>query len=322
MRWTLRGLASVLGVGLLATGAEAQTYPNRPLRLVVPFAAGGAVDATARLLGAKLQEVLGQPVLIENKAGVAGNLAADFVAKSTPDGYTILQNTIGQAMGPALYKSLPYDIEKDLTPVTQLVQTGLLLVANPKLAAGNVQELVALAKAKPGDLNFGNTGVGNPLHLAMEMLKRDTGIDIRAVPFRGDAPLNTALIAGDIQVAMVPVATALGLIEGKQIKALGVASGARLRALANLPTIAEQGVAGFAADSWQGLFVPSATPRDIVQRLYEATRQALATPEVRQRLEAFGSDIVASSPEAFAVKYKADIAKYAAIIAQAGIPKQ
>lgn len=322
MRSKICGNVAALCLGLLTTGAGAQTYPNKPVRLVVPFAAGGAVDATARLLGSKLQEVLGQPVIIENKAGVAGNLAADFVAKSAPDGYTILQNTIGQTMGPSLYKSMSYDIEKDLIPVTQLVQTGLLLVASPSLAATNVKELVALAKAKPGDLNFGNTGVGNPLHLAMEMLKRDTGIDIRAVPFRGDAPLNTALISGDIQVAMVPVATALGLIEGKQIRALGVASGARLKALPGLPTIAEQGVPGFEADSWQGLFVAAGTPRAIVERIADATRQALSTPEVSKRLEAFGSDIVASTPDVFAVKYKADIAKYAKIIAEAGIAKQ
>lgn len=320
MRAKLSALGAMLGV--LAGEAVAQGYPSKPVRLVVPFAAGGAVDATARLLGSKLQVELGQPVVIENKPGVAGNLAADFVAKSEPDGHTILQNTIGQAMGPSLYKSMPYDIEKDLTPVTQLVQTGLLLVANPRLEANDVVELVALAKSKPGALNYGNTGIGNPLHLAMEMLMRDTGIRIQAVPFRGDAPLNTALIAGDVQVAVVPVATALGLIEGKQIKALGVASARRLVRLPELATVAEQGVKDFAADSWQGLFVPSATPPAIVQRIYEATRTALATPEVKGRLEALGSEIIASTPQAFAAKYKADITKYAAIIAAAKIPKQ
>jgi tripartite-type tricarboxylate transporter receptor subunit TctC len=299
-----------------------EPYPTRPVRLVVPFAPGGAVDATARIIGAKIQEAWGQPVIIENKPGVGGNLAADSVAKADPDGYTILQTTVGQSMSPSLYKSLPYDTLKDLSPVTQLVETGLLLVANPKVPANDLRELVALAKAKPGELNYGHTGQGNPLHLAMEMLMTATGIRIQGVPFRGDAPLNTALISGDIQVAIVPVATALANIEAKMIKALGVSTVKRTFAVPDLPTIAEQGVPGFAADSWQGLFVPSATPRGIIERIHFAVKQAMGDAQVQARMKMFGSDIVASSPDVFAAKFRSDVAKYAPIIKAANIPLQ
>ncbi len=313
---------SALFVGSWVPPSMAQNWPSKPVKIVIPFAAGGAVDSTARVIGAKLQEILGQPVIIENKPGVGGNLAADSVAKSEPDGHTVLQTTVGQAMSASLYKQLPYNAEKDLVPVTQLVEAGLLLVATPKLEANDFKSFVALAKSKPGVLNYGNTGVGNPLHLAMEMLKRDTGISVQAVPFRGDAPLNNALIAGDVQVAVVPVATALGLIEGKQIKALAVTTTKRISRLPNLPTIAEQGLKDFTADSWQGLFVPTGTPPAVVRRLYETAKQALSTPEVAARMKAFASEVIASTPAEFAAKFKADSAKYAAIIKQANIPLQ
>ncbi len=321
MRRLIRSATALL-ILALAPPSMAQNWPSKPLKVVIPFAPGGAVDSTGRVIGAKLQEILGQPVIIENKPGVGGNLAADSVAKSDPDGHTILQTTIGQAMSPSLYKQLAYNPDKDLIPVTQLVETGLLLVATPKLEAEDLKGFVALAKAKPGALNYGNTGVGNPLHLAMEMLKRDTGIDIQAVPFRGDAPLNTALIAGDVQVAVVPVATALALIDAKQIKALAVTTAKRIPRLPDLPTVAEQGVKDFAADSWQGFFVPAGTPQAIVTRLYETTKQALSSPEVVVRMKSFASEVIASTPAEFAAKYKADTAKYAAIIKLANIPPQ
>src|SRR5258706_11958323 len=170
----------------LASGAGAQTYPNKPIRVIVPFVAGGAVDMLARMLGAKLSESLGQPVIVENRPGAGGNIAADAVAKSPPDGYTVLQNTNGQAISPAIYRSLPFDVVRHFVPVTQLVASQLVLVASPKLPAGSVPELIALAKAKPGTLNYGMTGAGNPLHLTMEMFKTAAGIDIQAGPHKGD----------------------------------------------------------------------------------------------------------------------------------------
>jgi tripartite-type tricarboxylate transporter receptor subunit TctC len=192
MRWPWRAVLIALAFG--AADASAQSYPSKPVRIVVPFAAGGAVDALARVISAKLQDSLGQPVIVENRAGAGGVTGADFVAKSPPDGYTILQNTNGQAISPAIYRALPFDTLKDFIPVTQLVTTSTVLVANPKVPAKTVKELIALAKANPGKLNYGMTGAGNSLHLTMEMLKRAAAIDIQAIPYRGDALLNPALM--------------------------------------------------------------------------------------------------------------------------------
>src|SRR3954465_8002293 len=189
--------------------AKAEVYPSRTARIIVPFAAGGTVDVVARVVAQKLTESFKQSVIVENRPGAGGNLAADAVAKSAPDGYTILLTTNGHAISPSLYRKLPYDTEKDFIAVTQINASALLLVANPKLGANTVPELVALAKAKPGSLSYGSTGVGNPLHLTMEMLKRATGIDAVAIPYRGDAPLLTALVAGEVPLAVTPVPTTL-----------------------------------------------------------------------------------------------------------------
>lgn len=312
--------------GLLAAWvhgpADAQTYPSQPLRIVVPFAAGGAVDSVARIVGQKMSESMGQPVVIENKPGAGGNLAADTVARSAPDGYTILLTTNGHAISPSLYKTLPFDVMKDFIPVTQLIESPLLLVASNKLPVASMKDLIAMAKDKPGGLNYGSTGVGNPLHLSMEMLKTATGISVAAVPYRGDAPLNTALIAGEVDLAIVPVATGRANVENKLVKGLAVTTAHRSKAMPDLPTVAEQGVSGFDTGSWQGFFAPANTPRDVVQRLYQETKKALDAPEVRERLKAFVAEPVGSTPDAFASKFKDDVAKYAKIVKDANIPMQ
>src|SRR4051794_18146315 len=227
--------------GLSALPVSAQSFPNKPVRIIVPFAAGGAVDVLARLVGSKLQEAFHQPVIVENRPGAGGNLGADVVAKSAPDGTTILLTPNGQAIGPSLYRNLPYDGRNDLLPVTQLVASNLVLVASPKSGITSVQELIAAAKAKPGTLNYGSSGVGNPLHLTMEMFKHAAGIDIVAIPYKSDAEINTALISGDVQAAVVPLATARQLIESGQIRALGVTGASRASVMPNIPTIAEGG---------------------------------------------------------------------------------
>jgi tripartite-type tricarboxylate transporter receptor subunit TctC len=318
--------ASMLLAAALAaftsTGASAQNYPNQPVRIVVPFAAGGAVDIVARVVGQKMSESLGQPVVIENKPGAGGNLAADTVARAAPDGYTMLLTTNGHAISPSLYRTLPFDAVKDFIPVTQLIESPLLLVASNKLSANSVQELVALAKQKPGVLNYGSTGVGNPLHLSMEMLKNETGADIANVPYKGDAPLNTALISGEIDLAIVPVATGRANVDNKLVKGIAVTSASRAKALPNLPTVAEQGIKGFDMGSWQGFFVPAKTPDAIVQRLYQEAKKALAAPDVRERLAKFVAEPVGSTPEAFAKKFNDDVSKYAKIVKEAKIPLQ
>jgi tripartite-type tricarboxylate transporter receptor subunit TctC len=306
----------------LTTSASAQPYPHKPIRIVVPYAAGGAVDALARILTPKLQEQFGQPVIVENRAGAGGNNGADLVAKSPPDGYTILQNTNGQAISPAIYKSLPFDPLQDFIAVTQLVGTSTVLVANPKVPAKTVKDLIALAKAHPGKLNYGMTGVGNSLHLTMEMLKRAAGIDIQAIPYRGDALLNPALIAGEVDVAIVPIGTIVPLIEGGQLRALAVNSAKRSPVLPNVPTVSEDAIPGFEASGWQGFFVPAHTPRDIVDRIYRETAGAIAAPETQERLKAIGNEPVGSTPEEFAARFRSDVEKFTAVVRDADIPKQ
>jgi tripartite-type tricarboxylate transporter receptor subunit TctC len=305
-----------------ANPALAQTYPTKPIRVLVPFVAGGAVDVLARLAAAKMSESLGQPVIVENRAGAGGNIAADAVAKSPPDGYTILQNTNGQAISPAIYRSLPFDSVKDFIPVTQLVASQLLLVATPSLPAANARELIALAKEKPGSLNYGMTGIGNPLHLTMEMFMHAAGIKFQAIPYRGDAPLNTALIAGEVHLAVVPFATAKPNIEAGRLRALAIAGAKRSPALPDVPTIAESGLPGFESSSWQGYFVPAGTPPSIVALIQREAAKALNTPDVRARLEATANEVVASTPEAFAALFKTDLAKFAKVVKDANIPLQ
>jgi tripartite-type tricarboxylate transporter receptor subunit TctC len=316
---------AILCGALLAVGtgtATAQPYPSKPIRVIVPFAAGGAVDALARIISAKLQEQLGQPVIVENRAGAGGVTGADLVAKAPPDGYTILQNTNGQAISPAIYRTLPFDALKDFIPVTQLVATSTVLVANPKLPAKTVPELIALAKAQPGKLNYGMTGVGNSLHLTMEMFKRAAAIDIQAVPYRGDALLNPALIAGEIDVAIVPIGTIVPLIEGGQLRALAVNSATRSAVLPEVPTMAEAALPGFEAAGWQGYFVPVGTPREIVERIQRETAAAIALPDTQARLKVMGNDPVGSTAEEFSVKFRADVAKFQQVVREAGIPLQ
>jgi tripartite-type tricarboxylate transporter receptor subunit TctC len=322
MRTLHIALSVLLAVLALGGGdAAAQSYPSRPIRIFVPFAAGGAVDTLARLIGNKLSEQFNQPVVVENRAGAGGNLAPDAVAKAAPDGYTILQTTNGLAISPALYRALPFDVSRDFIPVTQVVASQLVIAANPKLAANSIAELIALAKAKPGSLNYGSTGIGNPLHLTMEMLKNAAGIDIQAVPYRGDAPLNAALIAGDIQVAVVPMATTVPHVQNGLLKALAIGGARRAAALPDVPTVAET-IPGFESSSWQGFFVPANTPRDIVATIQRETAKALKSPDVLDRLKAGGNEAVGSTPEEFDARFRADIAKFAKIVKDARIPTQ
>jgi tripartite-type tricarboxylate transporter receptor subunit TctC len=311
-----------LALGLSGASALAQGYPERPVRIIVPFAAGGAVDDLARIIGARLGNAFRQPVLVENHAGAGGNLGADLVAKSAPDGLTILQTTNGQAISPALYRALPFDAVADFAPVTQLVASTLVLVATPGLPVASPAELVALAKSQPGKLNYGSSGVGNPLHLTMEMIKFAAGIDIVPVPYRGDAQINTALMAGEVEVAVVPLATSLPLIAAGKLRALAVTSARRAAALPAVPTIAESGVPGFASSSWQGFFVPARTPRAIVETIQRETAKILQTPDVRARLAALSYEPVGSTPQEFEAYFRSELARFAGVVKQAHIPPQ
>jgi tripartite-type tricarboxylate transporter receptor subunit TctC len=317
-------LTLLLTIGLAGFNSSpvpAQSYPSKPIRIIVPFAAGGSVDALARVVGGKLSEQINQPVVVENRPGAGGNIGADVVAKSPPDGYTILQNTVGQAIAPSIFRTLPFDTLKDFVPVTQLVATTLILVASPQLPARSIQELVALAKSKPGTLNYGMSGVGNPLHLTMEMFKIATGLDIQGVPYRGDAPIMAALVAGEMQVAVVPLAIARPLVEGGQIRALAVTGAKRSPVLPDVPTISET-IPGFESSSWQAWFAPARTPREIVEVIQRETAKSLAAPDVRERLREWVNEPVGSRPEEFDAFFRAEVAKFGKVVKDARIPTQ
>jgi tripartite-type tricarboxylate transporter receptor subunit TctC len=318
-------LALALAGGMVAPLTRdvfADDYPSRPVHLVVPFAPGGAVDVLARVVGAKLGERLGQPVVIENRAGAGGNIGADVVAKAPPDGYTILQNTNGQAITPALYHHLPFDPVNDFAPITQLVVSHVVFVVSPKLGVKSLAEFIALAKAKPGGLNYGSSGVGNALHLTMEMLKRAAGFEIEAVPYRGDAQINAALMAGDVQAAVVPLATSAQLILDGRLVALGVTGAKRAAVLPDVPTIAEAGVPGFVTSGWQGFFAPAKTPAAIIDRLQRETAAAITSPDIQASVKAQAYEPVGSTPQEFAALVKAETAKFAQVVADAHIPMQ
>jgi tripartite-type tricarboxylate transporter receptor subunit TctC len=319
-RMLLAVVISFVALGLRS--AHAQDYPNGPIRMLVPFAPGGGVDTMARQVGVKMSVFLGQPVVVDHRPGAGGNIGAAAVAKAPPDGYTILLTVSGLAASPSLYKSLSFDPLNDFAPVTQLAASTMLLVATPKLPASTIQELIALAKSKPGGLNFGSSGVGAPLHLTMEIMKHSAGIDMVHVPFRGDAPLNTALIAGDIDLSFVPIATGQPLVEAGRVRALGVTGLKRAAALPDVPTLTEAGVTGLETSSWYGIFAPAKTPRPILNRIQREAAKAVQSPEVSTRIRAQGNDPVGSATDEFAVLFRNDVARYAAIIEIARIPRQ
>jgi tripartite-type tricarboxylate transporter receptor subunit TctC len=299
-----------------------QNYPSRPIRIIVPFAAGGAVDTFARLIGSRMSDAVGQAVIVENRPGAAGNIGADAVAKSAPDGYTILQTTNGHALNPAIRLKLTYDPVKDFVPVTQLTHSSTVVVASAKHDIHSLRDLIAQAKAKPAGIDYGSTGVGSPLHLAMEMLKSAAGIDIVHVSYRGDAPLNTALLAGEIQVAIVPLATALPHFQSGALRPLAVTTAERSAVLPNVPTVAENGFPGFDVSSWQAWFMPAGTPRAIVDRVQEEASKAMKNADVAERLKVFGSEAVGSSPDAFAKRFTEDVANFKKVVSEAKIPAQ
>jgi tripartite-type tricarboxylate transporter receptor subunit TctC len=309
-------------VSLAAGVVAAQGYPAKAVRMVVPFAAGGVVDTTARLLASRLSESLGQPVIIDDRPGAGGNIAADFVAKSPPDGYAVLITTHGHAISPGLYRTLPFDAARDFAPITQIASSFLVLVTAPNVPASSVTELLSLAQANPGRLNFGSTGLGAPPHLAGELFKQTTGIDVVHVPYKGDAPMYQALIANEVDFAFGPLGNAIQHIRSGKLHALAMTGAQRSGAIPQVPTMVEAGVSAFELTGWLGLFAPAGTPRPAIERLYAATVSAIADRDVRERFPALGYEPVGSTPEGFAARFKRDLALYARVIREARIPLQ
>ncbi len=317
----LRLTFALVFCALIATPALTQPYPNRPVRIVVPFPAGGGVDTMARIVGQRLSERIGQPVLVEHRPGAGGTLGADAVAKAAPDGYTVLLTVNALAISASLYKTLPFDPLKAFNPVVQVAANPFVLVGSPKMQAATVQDVIALARAKPGTLNYGSSGLGAPLHLLAEMFKHGAKLDIAHIPYRGDAPMLTALLAGDVQIGFMPAGTGVPQVKNGQVKGLAVTGRKRSPALPDVPTLLEAGVPGLEADSWYGLFAPAGTPRDIVLRLQREMVEVLKLPDVVARLRTGGNEPVGSTPEQLDAIYRADIARFSKVIADAKIPR-
>ena len=305
---------------MLFTGdAVAQTYPYRPIHFIVPYPAGGPLDAVARLLGQKVSESVGQPVVVENRAGAGGNIGAELVAKSPPDGYTILMGAVAtHAINPTLYSSIPYDPVRDFIPVTQVASTPNVLIVNPSIPVSSVKEFIAYAKANPGKLNFGSGSTGSAGHLAGELFKSMAGVDMTHIPYKGAAPAMQDLIAGQVQLMFDNLASALTQVRAGKVKALAVTTANRSELAPELPTIAESGLPGFDINTWFGVFAPAHTPRDIVDRLHNEFATALAAPDVRSRMHNLGAEPVSSTPEQFADYIRSEAAKYARVIKASG----
>jgi tripartite-type tricarboxylate transporter receptor subunit TctC len=307
---------------VVAGQAQAQVYPTRPIRILVPFAPGGSIDVLARLLAPKMAEELGQPVIVENRPGAGGRIAPEAVAKSAPDGYTILISSNFLAVMPALYKKSSFDPTRELAPLSQLITTELVLVATPKLEVNSLKEFIALAKAKPGQLNHASTGVASQLHLTMEVIKSRANIDVEQIPYKGDGPALSALLSGEVSVAILPISTVSLQVKNGRLRALAVTGTTRSSAMPEVPTIIESGLPGVDMSGWMSFFAPAGTPSAILSRVQQAAAKALAAPEVRERLPALGQIPVGSTPEQFDAKYKADVDAFQRIVTNAKIAPQ
>ena len=315
--------ARILAVALLFAGsapAQAADYPNQLIKIVVPFPPGGGVDVVARVIAPKLTELLGQPVVVENRGGAGGSLGAIAVAQAPRDGYTLLLGTAStHGTNPNVYAKLPYDAVRDFAPVALITSAPLVLVANNDVPVKTTAELIALAKAKPGELTFGSYGVGSSNHLVAELFNTMAGIQTRHVPYRGSAPMMTDLIGGRIQFAFDGVATNLGYIRSKTVRLLGVSSAKRSLVLQDEPTISETAVPGFDASVWFALFAPAGTPQSAIDLLNRQVNAVLALPETREAFLKVGNEPVGGTPDVLAAKVRAELAKWTAIVREKNI---
>ena len=311
--------AVAMALVLAGTGiCAAQTYPQKPIRFLVGFPPGGTSDILARTIGQKLAESFGQQVVIENRPGAGGNIGAEAAAKSAPDGYTIFMGTTSQAISASLYSKLNYDLVRDLAPVTQAVNYTNLLVVHPSLPVKSVQELIALAKARPAQLNYGTAGNGTPPHMTGELFKSYTGVNIQHVPYKGGAPAIADLLGGQITIMFDNVPPLLPHVQAGKMRPIAVTSQTRISVLREVPTLDESGLKGFDSVAWNGVLVPAATPRDIVIKLNTEINRILALPDIRERLAAQGADPVGSTPEQFAALIRSEIRKWAQVVKTSG----
>jgi tripartite-type tricarboxylate transporter receptor subunit TctC len=314
------GAVLLAAIALCASAAiGAQDYPNRPVKLVVPFPPGGPLDVTGRLIAQKLTEAWGQSVVVENKPGAGGNIGAELVAKSPPDGYTILMGALStHAVNPSLYPKMPYDAVKDFAPITLIAVTPNVLVVNPSLPVHSVKDLIAYAKANPGKLAFGSGSNGSAGHLAGELFKVDTGTDIVHVPYKGGAPATQALLAGDVQFMFDNLANATAQVKAGKLRALAVTTAERSKLAPDLPTMAEAGLPGFDIATWYGLLAPAGTPPAVVAKWNAEVTKILNAPDTRERLMAQGAEPAPMTAAQFAAFIEREIPKYARIVKASG----
>ncbi|MFM9972838.1 MAG: Bug family tripartite tricarboxylate transporter substrate binding protein [Burkholderiales bacterium] len=305
---------------MVSFAAQAQSWPTKPIRVIVPVSAGGGIDTVARAMAQKYSEAWKQPVVVENRAGAGGTIGAEVVARAPKDGHTLLINSTSQASSAAQYQKLPYDPIKDFAPASQIIFTYLMLGVNASLPVNTVAELVALARAQPGKLNFGSTGSGGSPHMVSELFRLETGINVVHVPYKGDAPLQPALIANEVQYAFLTPIALMNHVKSGKVRALGVTGSRRASIAPDVPTMGESGYPGVELTGWIGVFAPGGTPREILVRIAEETQRALKLPDIAPRVPSWGGDPAGTSPDEFEKRYHADIAKYKRIVKEAGIP--
>lgn len=307
----------IAGVAAVSN-ASAQDYPGKPLRLIVAFPAGGGIDTVTRIVAPKLTEALGQQMIIENRVGASGNIGADHVAKSAPDGYTVLMAYSSHASNPALFDKMPFDTIRDFAPVSMIGAVPHVILVNPALPVKTVPELLRLARARPGEINYASPGNGTPLHLATELLKMAAGINMTHVPYKGAQPAMVSLISGETQLTITTMVVATPLVQAGRLRAVAVASEKRVATFPALPTVAEAGVAGTESNSWYGMLLPAAVPRAIVDRLHAAMLKSLAAPDLRQKFAGQSVEISGNTPEQFDAVIRADIAKWTKVVKVSG----
>lgn len=304
---------------IAASIAHAQNYPNKPVRMVVPFPPGGTTDILARAVGQKLSEAWGQLVVIDNRPGAGGNIGTDIVAKSAPDGYTLLMGTVGtHSINQSLYGKLPFDPIKDFAPVTLVASVPNVLVVNSTVEAKSVKELIALAKSKPGQLTFASSGNGTSIHLAGELFKAMTGTAMLHIPYKGSAPAITDLLGGQTNMMFDNLPSAMPHIKSGKLRALGVTSVNRSPALPDTPTIAETGIGGYDASSWFGVLAPAGTPKEVVAKIHADIVKALSAPDIKERLSSQGAEPVGNTPEQFSQHIRTESLKWAKVVKDSG----
>ncbi|GHU34933.1 hypothetical protein AGMMS50256_29320 [Betaproteobacteria bacterium] len=323
---TIRSIGAVLGalllIGTMVAPSYAQSYPDKPIRLVIIFPPGGGVDNVGRIIATKLSEALGQPVVPENRAGAGGNVGLEFAAKARPDGYTIVHSTESLTMSPGLYNRLNYDPVKDLQPIAQTAVSPILMVIRPDFPAKNLKELVEYAKANPGKVTYGTGGVGSAPHLGGEMLKSLAKIDIVHVPYKGVVPALVGMMGGEVDMAFLTPAAAAPQVQAGKARALAVLGNTRALLLPDVPTAKEAGIDNFVVTGWYGFLAPAGTPQDIVNRLSVEVNKITAMPEIRENIQKFGVEPVTGSvPEQFAEFIKAEIPRWSKVAKDANIPK-